>query len=768
MNMKNKILISGVFLLLSGFVFAQDFENYKELSSDGTIPMDFITLANDKFEQDKTKISEDEQRHKRKVKEQFYLESNFSISEFLKSGNVLFNDPVSNYLNEIYNNIKLSNSFLNDEDLRFYTCKSTIINAYATHAGIIFINIGLVAKIKTEDELAYIMCHEISHYIEDHSINQYTYNDEIDSNKGSYRRTSWEKKMFSKANYSQQHELIADSLGLIMYSNTNYCINSPVEALGNLKTYNSPFSKVLDIQKSFFESSNISFPDINIVPLDSIEVEKYDDDNNSTHPDIDERMEEIADQLSQPEYDVDSIKTKTLPNKFQKLAQFEMPHLYLEKGMTIHALYCVMSLLEENPDNKYLNGMLCNILYAISQNSTCLKNYPDRDEIADFKHSQRDYHKDLKYSCADMQQLYLFLNKMSNEQKNSLAIVKLLAFISDNNVGDSDAMMLRLRDLTKMNLSYYSDSKPIKNLIERDSVFAGIYNDEKQISRSEIKKLRNSYREEDESKSIIVSTRIIKNSSIDKTDDVASGEENGEVTESKESLSEEEETAETGTSKDVNTNTGSDKNEKKDKKEKKLKAEPDRILFVTPEFRKFDLRKNQAYKFQASEKALNSYQKKIEDNADLLEIDHVMLSTLNMGAADVEQINDISLINTFVDEHNNNSPWTMSSKKEEIQNLISKYNTDKIVFVGTYSFHMSRDVGSEIYMVFISLFLPPAIPFAIWHAITPEFRTFTYVLLYNLSTEKVDYYEVEYMKMNGNEGVVNTTMYYSFMKIKNL
>ena len=96
----------------------------------------------------------------------------------------------------------------------------------------------------------------------------------------------------------------------------------------------------------------------------------------------------------------------------------------------------------------------------------------------------------------------------------------------------------------------------------------------------------------------------------------------------------------------------------------------------------------------------------------MLEIDHVMLSTLNMGAADVEQINDISLINTFVDEHNNNSPWTMSSKKEEIQNLISKYNTDKIVFVGTYSFHMSRDVGSEIYMVFISLFLPPAIPFA--------------------------------------------------------
>ena len=119
MNMKNKILISGVFLLLSGFVFAQDFENYKELSSDGTIPMDFITLANDKFEQDKTKISEDEQRHKRKVKEQFYLESNFSISEFLKSGNVLFNDPVSNYLNEIYNNIKLSNSFLNDESYNF-------------------------------------------------------------------------------------------------------------------------------------------------------------------------------------------------------------------------------------------------------------------------------------------------------------------------------------------------------------------------------------------------------------------------------------------------------------------------------------------------------------------------------------------------------------------------------------------------------------------------------------------------------------------------
>ena len=135
------LVIISIFSLFCGNrIFAQNSENYEELTSRGYLPLDYIINSIEKFELDKSTISEKEKRQSRKQKEQFYLESNFSISDLVKSGNIIFNDTISNYLLSIYNNIKDSNPVLQDKDIRFYTCKSTIINAFATHAGIIFIN----------------------------------------------------------------------------------------------------------------------------------------------------------------------------------------------------------------------------------------------------------------------------------------------------------------------------------------------------------------------------------------------------------------------------------------------------------------------------------------------------------------------------------------------------------------------------------------------------------------------------------------------------
>jgi len=354
-----------LFMLIQMFAFSQDFDFYEEIKSSGSMPADFVTLLSEKYKQDQVLIDENNKRRDKKIQKQFYLESNFSMNEIIYTGNVLFNDPISIYLNSIYEKIKLGNSQLNNENIRFYTSKSTIINAFTTHAGIIFFNIGLLAKVQTEDEIAYIMCHEIAHYLKKHNIKQYTFNEELESRGGVFRKYGWEEKMFSKANYSQQHEMEADALGLELYVNTDYNPSASVDALNNLMTYQLPFESSSEFSKSVFEDHLISFDSIYIPPIDSILIKEYENDNElSTHPEIQTRVDTIAKILDK--LGIASNK-ESVTNQIQNVAQFEMCHLYLEKGMFYHAIFCTLALLDKNSSSHYLNTLLCKCMYSLSQ-----------------------------------------------------------------------------------------------------------------------------------------------------------------------------------------------------------------------------------------------------------------------------------------------------------------------------------------------------------------------------------------------------------------
>ena len=75
----------------------------------------------------------------------------------------LIEDPVIiNYLNRIGNKI-LSTMPQTPFKYRFYMVEEEVYNAFAGPAGHIFLNSGLVAAMETEEELAGILAHEISH-----------------------------------------------------------------------------------------------------------------------------------------------------------------------------------------------------------------------------------------------------------------------------------------------------------------------------------------------------------------------------------------------------------------------------------------------------------------------------------------------------------------------------------------------------------------------------------------------------------------------------
>ncbi len=202
---KNYLLL---ILLISSFfsfnITAQEnnTKNFKYLTSSGDVPTDFRMLSQEKFEIDKTGINRNEKRSIRKTQEQFLLESNFAIDGLLLSGSVLFNDPISKYINKVADNVLKNHPDLR-EKIRFYVTKSPSVNAFSTDKGMIFINIGLIAQLSNEAELAFILSHEIIHYTEKHNMDFYIERYRISKGKDNYKSLTWNDKILAKNNWSK-------------------------------------------------------------------------------------------------------------------------------------------------------------------------------------------------------------------------------------------------------------------------------------------------------------------------------------------------------------------------------------------------------------------------------------------------------------------------------------------------------------------------------------------------------------------------------------
>ncbi|NLE63355.1 MAG: M48 family metalloprotease, partial [Bacteroidales bacterium] len=162
--MRKQIILLSVFLFFIHFLIAQQYlDKFKPLTSEGEIPSDFQALINKKTNA---------------------ADFNLFLKEMFLRGNILYGNKLNQYINTIADNVLKDYPALRNE-LRFYILKSPVVNAWATENGIILINVGLMAQVSSESELAFIISHEIVHYVEHHLIHLNNYEDKL--NKKEYK-----------------------------------------------------------------------------------------------------------------------------------------------------------------------------------------------------------------------------------------------------------------------------------------------------------------------------------------------------------------------------------------------------------------------------------------------------------------------------------------------------------------------------------------------------------------------------------------------------
>lgn len=388
------------------------FNNFSGIYSKGEIPSDFISTIRDKVTEDhEANFIEKEKKSTKRKKKQFLLQTNYYLDQLLKGGRVLFNDTLSDYINKVAAKVLKSRPELKKE-LRFYVIKSPYVNAFATDKGIVLINIGLLAQLENEAQLAYIISHEIVHYINKHSMEEFSEELDIKKQRGKYTDLrNAEDKLLAKSRYSKEKELEADRIGLKdFFAKTEYSLDAINTTFDVLQFSFLPFNEE-EFEKSYFENTYRKFPEEYFLK----EVKPISDDANyndslSTHPNIAKRKEILKENLKTigrtggQKY----LVSKEQFNFVRNAARFELIKLYLMKADYAPALYSIYLLRKEFPDNKYLARAQIACLYGFARHKTF--NYQST-VLGSYKKIE-----------GNSQQLYHLLAKISKTEVTALAL----------------------------------------------------------------------------------------------------------------------------------------------------------------------------------------------------------------------------------------------------------------------------------------------------------------------------------------------------------
>jgi beta-barrel assembly-enhancing protease len=159
----------------------------------------------------------------------FMARSRYQMQQLLHSGHVLFGDSISAYLQAV--GAVLLGPGEAAVPLRFYAVRRSSANAFASPEGIVLVHLGLLAQVQSEAELAFVLSHEISHYLAGHA-RQRAARAAPGKVPGRFDRPEPEE---TAQQFSQAQEIAADSAGLRRYLAAGYAPAAALRVLSRLR-----------------------------------------------------------------------------------------------------------------------------------------------------------------------------------------------------------------------------------------------------------------------------------------------------------------------------------------------------------------------------------------------------------------------------------------------------------------------------------------------------------------------------------------------------
>lgn len=384
--MKPKKILPFLLILIQLAAFvgqAQTVQDYSApLKSEGPMPADFKkALQNDKAPSDYSVF----------------------LKKLIMDGRLLYGTPLNDYLDAIADNLLKDNPVLRSK-IHIYILKTPIVNASSTTNGLIIVNMGLIAQVSNESELAFIIAHEIAHVAENHIT-------EINEYKDKLKERDMISYYVKSQNRSREQELAADRIALERYFQSSKYSYDVINGIFDVLQYaDLPFDEV-PFTKKYTETNFYHFPEnyylTNIAPIQN-RADMI--DTLFTHPNIEKRRAAAQSIIAGLAKSGRSVYLQP-EEKFQtirNLARLECINILLTDHQYDQTIYNIHVLQQSFPDNAFLQKAMAEAWYGYSKHRN---NGQVSDVILSYKKVE-----------GEMQQTSYILSKLNRVEASLLAL----------------------------------------------------------------------------------------------------------------------------------------------------------------------------------------------------------------------------------------------------------------------------------------------------------------------------------------------------------
>ena len=350
------------------------------------------------------------------------------FSEQIDDGDIIRDNSLYPAVRTILDEILDKNPTLHRPDL--YISRTGVANAYCMIDGSVVVTMGLIRFLKNEDQIASILCHELSHKILEHSQKtiKKSLKEKNDKNnkevvkklkKKKYNKSETALKLlkdrlYQNAERSRIHELEADSLGFVLFSNTDYSQGEFINALLLRAKYDtlqpivldkSIYYQIFDKETIDFDSSWLEMEDFSIYNYHE-EKEKIDEDSIRTHPSDSLRAATITQKFGTEatESTIDSAYTQ-----LRRIARSHQVPSLIRQEQYDYAIYLCLYRIERNEDVEFHQSQLA---FLFKELYKARKDYKFNRYIQNINPKEQD---------EDYQQLLSFLWNLSLDDLKSIS-----------------------------------------------------------------------------------------------------------------------------------------------------------------------------------------------------------------------------------------------------------------------------------------------------------------------------------------------------------
>lgn len=374
MQLSSKLTLGAALLFCPFLSFAQFTSGYQPLGNSGTVPPEFLF---DPIAVTQQNIKAADQLNPEEAA-LFYSSVNLLRKRLFESGNLYLDNKITNYIGSVVSQLQAANPQIKG-NFKVYLSRSVEPNATCLADGSIFVNIGLLSVLENESQLAFVLAHEIAHYLKQHSVKDFKRLSTV--NQYEARSANQNTTLFRKLKLSRESEFDADGLAMQFILQSDFDAREAGKALSKLDPKLESNSNLPPINfDKYFKTPNFTY-DTAWVSRKEIERSKrlYSSENEEefvtddvtdlykSHPDLDKRVAALSEIIQNSE--LGSKALKAADSKFAHiriLAQFETVENNLQNAHYINAAYFALRLLEHYPDNAYLHVALARSLYWVS------------------------------------------------------------------------------------------------------------------------------------------------------------------------------------------------------------------------------------------------------------------------------------------------------------------------------------------------------------------------------------------------------------------